>query len=66
VHMLTLHAKGIGILILFLGGGRANAMGMVHEWVMLHLNGDEPGWQVNHPGGAVVLGPVGPCACHPR
>jgi len=45
VHMLTLHAKGIGILILFLGGGRANAMGMVHEL----------GWQPGHGGPAVVL-----------
>jgi len=33
---------------------------------MLHLNGGERGKQVSRPGGAVVLGPVAPCACHPR
>jgi len=31
VHLPTIYAEGIGILILFLGGGHANAMGMVHE-----------------------------------
>jgi len=45
VHMPTIYAKGIGILLLFLGGGHANAMGMIHE----------VGRQPLHGGPAVVL-----------
>lgn len=45
MHAPLIHAKGIGILLLFLGGGHANAMGIVHDV------GRHPG----HGGAAVVL-----------